>query len=94
MVEMTVGENQSQKLASALQTVNLWMERGIIGIAVEWQAKIKQNARALRLQFDTASADLLGSPVYSDPHRPSMDAETSTLAGTINTFMWLLPVVF
>ena len=94
MIEMTMGKNQSQQVFAALQAIDLRMKGDIVRVSTKRQSEVEQNARTLRFQFDAASADLLGSPVYSNPHCPSMDAEASTLAGSIATFMWLLPVVF
>jgi hypothetical protein len=35
MVKVAVGKNQGQKRAPALQTLNLRIERGIVGVAIK-----------------------------------------------------------
>ena len=85
MIQMTMGKDQRQQIAPPLQAFDPRVERSVIGMAIQREPQVEQNARTMRFQLDAASADLLGSPMYLDPHTtPPKDATGSTEAGTIN----------
>ena len=70
--------NPRDGLSSALASYSRQAEQPLVA-AREQEPRMTQNSY---------------HPVYPDPHCPSMDSEAATLAGGIDTFMWLLPVAF
>lgn len=73
MIDVTMGQNQSQQIAVARKPLYRWMNAGLVCIAIQRQSQIQQNPATPGSQFDAGPADLFRPTMNANAHnRPQI----------------------
>ncbi len=69
VVAVAMAENEREEIAAAGQSVDRRVAIRVVGVAVQGEAEVEQQARAGVLQLDTGATDLARAAVNTHPHR-------------------------